>query len=187
MHQTEASTGFSVQFGGPHMFLEPVEFIKLDHDRQRSFCAQLASLADDLSQTEVERLAASLLRFLFVDVSLNIEDEEEVLEPILRARCLPEDGFEGISRLMRKRHRESAGLAAKTGDGLDQLAAGSAPETPLGFIISALSLVDSMTHNLDWEDRVLLPLADARLNESDKIQLGESLAQRHGFLLPPLT
>lgn len=187
MHQTKVLPDFSGQIGGPHVFVEPVEFIKLDHDRQRSFCAQLASLADDISQNDFDTLAESLLRFLLVDVSLNIEDEEEVLEPLLLSRCLPEDCFQGISRLMRKRHRESAGLAAKTGDGLDELAAGRVPETPLGFIISALSLVDSMTHNLDWEDRVLLPLADVRLKESDRIELGEALAQRHGFLLPPMT
>lgn len=166
----------------PREFLQPIRFVMSDHQRQRDFCVSLEALADDLYQSGREHLAASLLEFLLVDMSLNMEDEEELIEPLLRDRALPEDYFPEASMRLHKQHSTAAAYAARTVDGLDRLAVGGAPASPLDFVISALGLVDSVIRHLDWEEETLLPLAERRLTATDKARLGCEMARRRGIL-----
>lgn len=166
----------------PREFLRPLRFVMWDHQRQRDFCVSLEALADDLYQSGREHLAASLLDFLLVDMSLNMEDEEELIEPLLKDRALPEDHVpEAIARLHRQ-HSAAAAYAARTADGLDRLAAGGVPAMPLDFVITVLGLVDSITRHLDWEEETLLPLAERRLTLADKARLGRAMARRRGIV-----
>lgn len=169
----------------PSDFLHPIDFIQRDHDRQRLFCDQLASLVDDMPQTGREELAAALLRYLLVDVSMNIEDEEELLAPLLGLRCLPGDHSGETITITRWHHKRAAGAASQTADGLDRLAVGHMPLKPLDFVISAFQLVEILTQHLAWEDETLLPLAATRLTEEDMRSLGSAMARRRG-VSPPL-
>lgn len=165
----------------PADFLQPIGFVMAEHRRQRDFCVSLEALADDLYQCGREQLAASLLEFLLVDMSLNMEDEEELIEPMLKGRVLPEDGFAEACARLHEHHSTAAAYAARIADGLGRLATGAAPDRPLDFIVSALGLSDSLTHHLDWEDRNVLPLAERRLTSTDKAQLGREMARRRGM------
>lgn len=169
----------------PREFLQPIRFVMSDHQRQRDFCVSLEALADDLYQSGREHLAASLLEFLLIDMSLNMEDEEELIEPLLKDRALPEDHFSEASAQLHSQHSAAAAYAARTADGLDHLAAGGVPATPLDFVITALGLVESVTRNLDWEEETLLPLAERRLTSDDKARLGRAMARRRGMVRPP--
>lgn len=165
----------------PGDFLQPIGFVMAEHRRQRDFCVSLEALADDLYQSGREHLAASLLEFLLVDMSLNMEDEEELIEPMLKGRALPEDRFAEACARLHEQHSTAASYAARTANGLDRLASGETPETPLDFIISALGLSDSLMQHLDWEDRNVLPLAERRLTSTDKARLGREMARRRGL------
>ena len=167
------------------IFLHPIEFIRRDHDRQRSFCNQLACLVDDMPQSGSEELAAALLRYLLIDVSLNIEDEEELLAPLLGLRCLPGDHSGETITITHWHHERAAGEASPTADGLDRLAVGNMPSRPLDFVISAFRLIEILTQHLAWEDETLLPLAETRLTEEDMRSLGSAMARRRG-VSPPL-
>ena len=96
-------------------------------------------------------------------------------------RCAPEEGPEAVVADMLRHHQSVAKLAAQTIAGLDRLVAGSLPLGPLDFILSALQLVEILRRYLDWEERVLLPLALSRLTEEEQKSLGDSMARRRGM------
>jgi hypothetical protein len=168
----------------PAEYLRPMEFIRRDHERQRSFCVRLDVLIDDIHQLGYQELAASLLEFAVIDLSRSMEDEEELLAPALMVCCAPEEGPKEIVSELRRQHRSAATLAAQTIEGLDQLAAGSCPTRPLNFIVAALQLAEILRRCADWEDEELLPLAASRLTAEDQKSLGTSLARRRGMSLP---
>lgn len=169
----------------PSEFLRPIDFIQRDHDRQRLFCGELSSLVDNMPQTGREELAAALLRYLLIDVSLNIEDEEELLAPLLGQRCLPGDHSDETVTITRWHHERAAGAASQTADGLDRLAVGHMPLRPLDFVISSFQLIEILTKHPAWEDETLLPLAASRLTREDMRSLGSAMARRRG-VSPPL-
>ena len=169
----------------PAEFLRPIEFLRSDHDRQRSFCERLGALVDDIHQPGCQKIAASLLDFAINDLSWSMEDEEELLLPALMRRCAPEEGPEAVVADMLRHHQSVAKLAAQTIAGLDRLVAGSLPLGPLDFILSALQFAEILRRHLDWEDGVLLPLSVSRLTEEDQKSLGASMARRRGMNLPP--
>lgn len=168
----------------PAEFLRPLEFLRCDHERQRSFCTRLDALVDDIHQPGNQKIAASLLDFAINDMSWAVEDEEELIAPALMRRCSPEKGPNAVVADMLRQHRTVALLAAKTIDGLDRLVAGSLPVGPLDFILSALQFAEILRRHLDWEDGVLLPLSVSRLTEEDQMSLGSSMARRRGMSLP---
>lgn len=171
---------------GAEVYARPIEVLRADHERQRCFCEELSALVDDMFQSGREKLAASLLRFLVFDVSLNMEDEEELLEPLLRRRSMPHDHLPAMIRSLHNDHNATARLAGEISDGLDRLAAGHLPATPLDFIISSLTLVDKITRHVDWEDNNFLPLARSRLTSRDKAALGRAMARHRGVSRPLL-
>ncbi len=168
----------------PAEFLRPIEFLRSDHERQRSFCERLGALVDDIHQPGRQEIAASLLEFAITDLSWSMEDEEELLAPALMRRCALEEGPKAVVADMLRQHHSAATLAAQTIDGLDRLIAGSLPLRPLDFILSALQLAEILRRHLDWEDGILLPLAVSRLTEEDQKRLGSSMARRRGMSLP---
>lgn len=170
----------------PAEYLQPIEFIRRDHERQRSFCVRLDALIDDIHQLGYQELAASLLEFAISDLPRCMEDEKELLAPALMVCCAPEEGPKEIVSELFHQHQCAATLAAKIVDGLDLLAAGSCPSRPLDFIVSALQLAEILRRCADWEDEELLPLAASRLTAEDQKSLGSSLARRRG-MSPPLS
>lgn len=169
----------------PTEYLRPIEFIRRDHERQRSFCVRLDALVDDIHQLGYQELAASLLEFAISDLPRCMADEEELLAPALMVCCAPEERPKQIVSNLLREHQTAATLAVQTIDGLDLLAAGSCPSRPLDFIVSALQLAEILRRCADWEDEELLPLAASRLTAEDQKSLGASLARRHG-MSPPL-
>lgn len=165
---------------GAEVCVRPIEVLRADHERQRCFCEELSALVDDMFQSGREKLAASLLRCLLFDVSLNMEDEEELLEPLLRRRSMPHDHLPAMIRSLHNDHNAAARLAGEIAGGLDRLAAGDLPATPLNFIVSSLTLVEKITRHVDWEDENLLPLARSRLTSRDNAALGRAMARRRG-------
>ena len=133
---------------------------------------------DPLVEMPRDGLAASLLQYLMIDVSMNIEDEEELLAPLLEKRCLPGDPCIEAIATSRRQHESAAQAAGQTADGLDRLAAGHLPLPPLDFVMVALQLVEILTQHLEWEDGVLLPLAASCLSDEDVRFLGSSMARR---------
>jgi hypothetical protein len=168
----------------PAEYLRPIEFIRRDHEQQRSFCERLDTLIDDLHQLGYQELAASLLEFAISDLPRCMEDEEGLLAPALMVCCAPEEDPKEIVSELLHQHQAAATLAAQTVDGLDRLAAGVPPSKPLDFIVSALQLAEILRRCADWEDGVLLPLAASRLTDEDQKSLGSSMARRHGMGLP---
>ena len=170
-----ASIGrISVPLGAPH----PIGHLRAEHERQRRFCEQLGTLADDIWQLGHEKLALSLLEFATVDIANNIEDQCELLAPALLRVCPSEAGPTKIVTEMVRRHHFIATSATPTIDGLDRPASGEIPPVPIQFILSALRLVEVLGRNLDWEENVLLPLVGSRLTEADQRDLRSSTARR---------
>jgi hypothetical protein len=111
-------------------FLHPIEFLRGEHERQRWFCEQLVTLADDIRQSGHENLAASLLDFAIVDIANNMDDEDKLLAPALLQHCVSETGPRDVVTEMGCRHQSVATLLAPTVDGLDRLALGELPFVP---------------------------------------------------------
>jgi len=164
----------SVPVEVPH----PIELLRGEHERQRRFCRQLGTLADDIWQLGHERLALSLLEFATVDIANNMEDQCKLLAPALLRSCVAEAGPTEVVTEMVGRHHGVASLVTSTIDGLDRIASGGVPAVPIHFILSALQLVEVLGRDLDWQEEVLLPVVASRLTEADQRDLRSAMARR---------
>ncbi|MFQ6018501.1 MAG: hemerythrin domain-containing protein, partial [Kiloniellaceae bacterium] len=89
---------------GPEAFLDPVEFIHSDHNRQLRMCNLMDAFSERLEVEPVKELAGALLQFIKTDLPLHTEDEEQGLFPTLRRRCSPEDGIDEVLHQLTREH-----------------------------------------------------------------------------------
>lgn len=177
MQQMDTNSALSERTFVPAEIPHPIEFLRETHERQKRFCGQLGTLADDIWQLGHEKLALSLLEIATVDIAKNSKDQSELLAPALLRCCGAQAGPRRVVSDMVRRHHSIARLATSTIDGLDLLASGEMPPVPIQFILSALQLTEDLNRNLDWEDEVLLPLV-ASLSAEDQRHLGTALVRR---------
>jgi hemerythrin-like domain-containing protein len=168
----------------PEELLDPIGFLRTEHDEQRTFCHRLDGLVGDLNQEESAAEASSLLDFLFGEMALNMVEEEKLLAPLLHERCVPEDMLDAALDETWKTHLLIALLFPDIGGGLGCLSAGQTLERPLDFIFQSLEFIDVLQQHVDREDLILLPLAEFCLTTEDYVWLGYGLARHHGLPYP---
>ena len=168
------------------VFRHPLEFIFADHDRQRIVCAVLERLAGDLAAADAPENAAHVLDHLENELPLHIADEEINLFPMLRLRCLPDDGIDEMLALLQGEHREDDAHCAALLAPLRGIAAGGHPEDASEFAALARGFARFQRRHLGWENGIILPLAERRLTDADQIALGGSMATRRGMDPPEL-
>ena len=174
-NQTDASRGTRYQ---PD---DPLERISQEHLRQREVCATLDKLATP--EKPDRKLAAGVLSHFNADLDRHVRDEHDDLFPMLRLRSGTGDDINNtLDRLIRK-HSVSLELAVRVRE-IVQAMAGS---DVLPNKEEAAALVEFAAHerrHLIVENAIVLPLARARLTDSDLAVLRERMAHRRDEVDP---
>lgn len=157
---------------------DPLELIRREHDRQSQVCDQLDELFNFLGLEPVADWASSLRRFLSEDLPRHIKDEEEDLFPVLTRRCAGHEGLELILAQLTSEHELDMGLVEPILRELETIVEAGAPSNPTRFLADVRAFVETQRRHLIWENRAVLPLAEARLTTEDKKALGRAMAAR---------
>jgi len=163
----------------PAALLEaPLEYILVDHVRQRSLCAAFRRFT---RQGYVDRAEAdAVVAYRRRDVDLHHRDEEEDLFPSLLRRVPLEDDLGGTLAQLVADHRQSRNmieaiirvLAKRAGPGPIRL--GSAGRKLM------LAYAASEHHHLAAENGIVLAIARVRLTRGDLATMSVTMKVRHG-------
>ncbi len=162
---------------------DALEFILLEHLRHRQMCKALERLAG-ASEFDAEHIAR-LADFIRFDLTLHVVDEEEDFFPVLRKRCLPEDGIEAVLDQMTKEHAEDKSLSERVRDVLTRCLIEQQPPSAIAGGAEVLrSFAQHEKRHMVLENAVVIPLARRRLTARDLAVLGERFAARRLRLAP---
>ncbi|GAB4519017.1 MAG: hypothetical protein Kow00133_04500 [Amphiplicatus sp.] len=156
-----------------HLLDRPLDFIFAEHCRQRTVSSLLSMTAEgECGAAEIE----AILRFLETEYRLHIADEELSLFPLLKARCLPEDGIEdAITKIMSEHQWEEAELD-RIIDDLRGILAGGPVYASVRVRLNRFA--EQMKQHLAFENGILLPIARVRLSPLDLADLAASMRGR---------
>ena len=157
---------------------DPIQFILQDHDRQVENCGRLEQLVSASESEPTRDWAASLLSYLNRDLPLHVEDEELDLFPRLTLRRPPDSNLGDILEQLVTEHETDRGLADLVIKGLRAIADGAPPEHPVRFQMNVRAFCEMQRRHLNWENRVVVPLAQMLLTEEDKQDLAQRMAAR---------
>ena len=156
---------------------DALEFILAEHQNHRAMCKSLERLAAarDFDPVPVTTLA-DFIRF---DLTLHVIDEEEDFFPLLRERCLPEDGVSAVLDQMTNEHAEDKALSVLVRDVLSACLIERKPPCAIeGGAEVLLSFARHEKRHMILENAVLVPLARRRLTPEDIAALGARFAAR---------
>lgn len=163
---------------------DALEFVLFEHLQHREMCNALDRLAD-ATRFDGEEVAA-LADFIRSGLTLHVLDEEEVLFPLLRQRCAPEDHIEGALTRLNREHEADRDLAARVRVILYTAASEMMPPSQIPGGKEALrAFAQSQRRHMMLENGVLIPLARRRLSEADQALLGQRLAARRREISTP--
>jgi len=162
-------------------FRQPIDFIRVDHERQAEICSWLEACAGREDSQAIASAAQPLLRFFTEDLPRHALDEEEDLFPLLRQRCAPEDGIERVLDQLSHEHLLDKDLVGFLVEDLEALAARLQLPHAIRFFINLKAFAMTQVRHLAWENTTVLPLAERRLSSDDLAALTRSLAGRRGF------
>jgi hemerythrin-like domain-containing protein len=163
---------------------DPLTHIQLEHFRQHWLTEVLDEIATDLRAPSVTENAGRVLDYFARDFALHEADEEIDLIPALFRHLAGGEGQQLAAQLEADHKRSVAYIPELTRD-LQALAAGIALGAPLEFRLSAYRFAELWSAHVDWENRVVLPLARGCLTEPELTALGAAMARRRGIADDP--
>ena len=168
----------------PDQFLQPLDIILSEHDRQLLFCDRFVELANERQPESVREKTEMLLAFLTKDLPLHALDEEQNLFPLMKLRCRPDDGFDAVLAQLEFEHSVDKVLAQHIVIDLKEIAGVRTPDQPMRLFGNLHTFEQCQRRHLAWENSVVLPLACKRLRSADLEQMGRSMAARRGLVYP---
>lgn len=168
----------------PDTFLSPLAVFRLEHDHQFATANWLLEVAEIRQLESLRDEVESLLTFLTQDLFFHHKDEEDDLFPMLRFRCEPQDGIDGILAKLDRDHATEHFLVLDIAVDLNVLVDGREMQDPARFFQSLRFFAKGQQRHLSWENQAVLPLADKRLTAKDLDALGRNMAARRGIAYP---
>ncbi len=165
-------------------FDDPICFIRREHDRQCEICYQLEDMVNALDQPPDMGQIELIRRFLAEDMNLHIQDEETDLFPALARRCKGHQLVDEVLYQLASEHELDKGLIDPILDALKEIVEGGAARNSTRLARSVRAFVETQHRHLNWENRVVLPMADKHLTDADKQVIGRSMAARRGLTYP---
>lgn len=181
---SEAADPFARRLPVAEDFLQPLDLIHAEHERQRLICDGLQRLADEQSLGLGSAEAASILTFLTEELPLHIADEEKDLFPMLKRRCEPGDYIDDILARLHAEHDLDEDLANFIVSDVAVIAKGMHLPHPLHMFLNVRAFAEVQRRHIAWENEAVLPLARRRLTEADLVELGRNMAARRGVAYP---
>ena len=157
---------------------DPLDLIKEDHFRLRHVCALLDAVSGLPSKEPGDIDEAR--QFLSEELAFHIADEETDLFPMLRARCALEDDVGPILDKLMTEHSEVMNSAAACLEILDRQSATENTMQKEDVDVLRGFAAEKRRH-LIVENAILIPLAHARLNRKDLLEMLTHMLQRRGF------
>lgn len=166
--------------------IDPIDLLRDEHIHFRKICDMLDRLANNLQHEAAVRETAVIYRAFTHEFPLHQANEEEDFFPLLRARCLPEDGVDEILSLLLRDH---SAKNAEGGDvdflpGLMQIATGREISDPMAFAQRVLTFTEMLRRHIGWEDATLMRLARKRLSAADRSSLANAMMRRRLAFAP---
>jgi len=151
----------------------PLELIEAEHSHQLQLLSALERIirADDTE--EMSRFAPKMLEFFNDDLGRHMEHEEKGLFPMLKRRCRPTDDMDMIINQLSYEHELDRDLVDFLLVDLEKIAHGHHNATPARFNINAQAFIATQRRHIEWENRIILPLARKRLTNEDMDELGK--------------
>lgn len=155
----------------------PLDCIADHHLAERQVCAEIDRFAAGDPDTLDRQNLADVIRFLSVELPIHLQDEAEDLFPTMRVRCEPEDEIDRVIDRLSAEHAHS----------------GNETEVVLALLRSLQSSGRSLTveecgvltnyaaharRHLILENAVVMPIARARLMESDLVRIRQRMMLR---------
>jgi hemerythrin-like domain-containing protein len=172
---------FQKEQPGIEKFLEPLDFVAEQHDRQLDACRRLINLAEEPNISGAAEEAAYLSVFLSEELRVHTDDEENDLFPLLEKRCRPEDGMDRIFDQLRAEHSFDAEIGDIILSDLEAIAWGRKLSDSSYFRINARAFAEIQRRHIMWENHVILPLARRRLTPTDLAELGSKMMARRSL------
>lgn len=158
--------------------LDPIDWIRRDHDRQLEICHQLENVVNSSDGDRVADWAATVLTYLSEELPLHFEDEESDLFPLLLSKPGRSEDLAAVLEQLVSEHDLDSGLIDPVIEQLRLIADGKAPQNRSRFQACVYTLTAELRRHLNWEDRVVLPLADKLLTREDRVELRRKIADR---------
>lgn len=156
----------------------PLAKILEDHYHLRQTMDRLVRFCHNFPGTIDRAEAESLWQILAREMPLHLEDEEEVLIPLLRRRIYEDaDAMAVLSQVVAE-HAEQDQRLSITTEGLKQLSMGQSLPDPNTFCAQATFYAECEKRHIAWENAIVLPLARRHLTHSDLITLQQSMEAR---------
>ncbi len=153
----------------------PLEQLEAEHARQLQTLTSLETITKREDSVEMIRFASELLNFFTVDLTRHMEHEENGLFPILKQRCHPSDNLEMIINQLSHEHELDRDLVDFLVSDLKKIAHGLHGAIPMRFNINAQAFIETQRRHIDWENKIVLPLARKRLTAEDLRDLKNSM------------
>jgi len=157
---------------------DPIAHILSEHDRQLEVCGRLEDLVADPTSDTTVQLASSILEFLSEDLPLHIEDEEQALFPLLTSRQANDPNLSVILDQLTSEHELDRDLVEPIVEGLRDIAKDRKSTDLTRFCVHARTFTEVMRRHLNWENHIVLPLAEKVLNDVDRKQLARNMIGR---------
>jgi hemerythrin-like domain-containing protein len=166
--------------------VDPIDLLRDEHIHFRKICDMLDRMANNLQHDSAVRETAIIYHAFTHHFPLHQANEEEDFFPLLRARCLPEDGVEDMLTLLLRDHtaKDAEGGDVDFLPGLLQIATGRQIEDPMTFIRSVLAFTEMLRRHIAWEDATLMRLARRRLTAADRSALAHAMMRRRLAFAP---
>jgi hemerythrin-like domain-containing protein len=157
--------------------IDPLRHLRGEHEVQRQLCDSLERIADGLPDEIDRSLARSSARMLETGFRAHIHFEDQQLYPILRERACKDARLLGVLDQLQAQHERDEGFALEIVDELTHLAQTGYAANPnmLGYMLRGF--FEGQRRQLEWEDNLVLPMAEAVLQRSDIADLADWLAR----------
>jgi hemerythrin-like domain-containing protein len=163
---------------------DPIQFILQDHDRQLELCTRLEELVSASEAEPIAEWGAVLLSFLTRNLPLHVNDEELDLFPRLKLRRPSDSSLDNILDQLVTEHETDTGLAGLVIKDLRAIADGRSSEYPELFRMRVRAYCEMQRRHLNWENRVVLPLAETLLTDADRRELARRMIARRNNAEP---
>ncbi len=155
----------------------PLDLIEAEHGRQLRLLLSLERILESEDGVEMTRFAPELLDFFTTDLARHMEHEENCLFPLLKRRCQPTDDLEMIINQLSFEHGLDRDLVEFLVADLGKIAHGHHNAIPARFNINAQAFIETQRRHIQWENRIVLPLAKQRLTTEDMQKLENMMTE----------
>lgn len=159
----------------------PIDVLVWGHQYHLRICDTLEHIADNLLDGVDRASCENAIKALRHDLLIHHRDENHGLFPILRRRSRRGDNVDGILDQLLMEHAADESYAIEVTECLSHLAAGAQPNNPnmIGYMLRGF--FESYRRHLNWECKLVLPLARRRLGEEDVTELGQKMLNHRGW------